>query len=226
MKALFLFEHSGYAAEPFTRVGWETIIVDLANTAPNPRATHALDWNILERERDLSEIAQECEFVFGMPPCTDLAVSGARHFNAKRDANPMYQVEAIHLFMATHRIAGAQPYAIENPIGVMSRLWRKPDWTFDPSEYGGYLPVGDTHPDFPTYIAPRDAYPKRTCLWIGNGFRVPPKRFVPREAGWSRQQNLLGGKSARTKLIRSASPRGFFIALAQRYSLANGGGGL
>lgn len=99
------------------------------------------------------------------------------------------------------------------PRSVLSTQWRKPDHSFDPWEYGGYLPEDDVHPLFPEYINARDSYPKLTCLWTGNGFRMPEKKPVFVEKGYSKQYSRLGGKSARTKLIRSLTPRGFAIAV-------------
>jgi hypothetical protein len=105
------------------------------------------------------------------------------------------------------------PYAIENPVSVISTFWRKPDHIFHPFEYGGYLPEDDIHPQYPEYIVARDAYPKKTCYWTGNGFVMPPKKPVPVSPGYSKQQLLLGGKSQRTKRIRSLSPRGIAAAI-------------
>ena len=73
------------------------------------------------------------------------------------------------------------------------------------------------HPRWPEYIAPRDAYKKKTCLWTGNDFVMPTKVAVDPEAyhgnGYSTSMMKLGGKSQRTKDIRSATPRGFAIAI-------------
>lgn len=179
-KALFLFEHLGYAAAPFTAAGWHTTIVDILNTKPNPRATVTLDWDILAQEEALIELACECEFVFGFPPCTDLAVSGAKHFAKKAKLNPNFQQEAVHLALSVDRIGNAAkvPWGFENPIGVLSTLYRKPNIKVHPYQYGGYLPVDDIHPEFPQYINARDAYSKNTCIWSGNNFQLPPKKLV------------------------------------------------
>ena len=67
------------------------------------------------------------------PPCTHLAVSGARHF-AKKRADGRQQ-EGIDFFMALAR-AAIPRYAIENPIGIMSNIWRKPDQIIQPWQYG------------------------------------------------------------------------------------------
>lgn len=107
------------------------------------------------------------------------------------------------------------PWMVENPVGVLSTLWRKPDFIFNPCAYGGYLPEDDKHPAFPEYIADRDAYTKKTCIWCGNGFKQPLFRPVPMPDEWedSKQHAKLGGKSKRTKMIRSLTPRGFARAV-------------
>lgn len=112
-----------------------------------------------------------------------------------------------------------QPYLFENPVSAISSIYRKPDHTFNPFEYGGYLPEHDAHPLYPDFYPPRDAYGKKTCLWVGNGFRMPEKRPVPIAAdqqegqGASKAHNKLGGTSDRTKNVRSATPRGFAAAV-------------
>jgi hypothetical protein len=106
------------------------------------------------------------------------------------------------------------PYFIENPVSVLATKWRKPNYTFHPYLYGGYIPQEESeHPEWPQYIAPRDAYPKKTCLWTGNSFVMPDFKPVTVEDGYARQHLKLGGKSMKTKNIRSATPRGFARAV-------------
>ena len=162
----------------------------------------------------------EVSIIFGFPPCTDLAISGNRWRKAKAEANPRYIEEAMSLVYFV-RDVGEQygvPYIIENPVGLVSR-WRKPDYMFQPCDYGGYLPEDDVSPH-PDIIPPRDAYTKKTCLWTGNGFVMPEKREVIAEKftgknglNFSGPAWKLGGKSLRTKNIRSATPRGFAKAV-------------
>jgi len=221
-KAVFLFDTTGYAAQPFTEAGWETYIIDILNVeeyAINPRATHTLSYDILAEEAAIIELCEGAEFVFGFPPCTDMAVSGAAHFSRKKAADPLFQDKAVVLARSVERIATAAgvPWALENPISVLATKWRKPDFIFDPWHFGGYLPENDKHPDYSTYIAPRDAYPKKTCLWKSPDFKLPLKKPVKRPSGYSTQHTKLGGKSEKTKRIRSASPRGFFRALYEVY---------
>jgi len=158
--------------------------------------------------------------VLGFPPCTDLAVSGAAHFAKKAAADARYRDKAMKLVYTVRDMAKqiGCPWVIENPVSVISSEWRKPDHIFHPWEYGGYLPKDDVHPRYPEYIEPRDAYPKKTCYWTGGGFIMPDKKPVPVEPGYSLQHLKLGGKSEKTKRIRSASPRG----IAQAIFEANG----
>lgn len=158
--------------------------------------------------------------VFGFPECTDLTVAGARHFEAKRQTNPMFQIEAAELADLV-RIVGVitgAPWAFENPVGVLSSIYRKPDFTFQPCDFAGYLPDGDEHPLYPEVYPGRDRYNKTTNIWCGNGFRQPKMRHIaPAQKdnpGW----RLCGGKSTRTKNIRSATPRGFAQAVFEANS--------
>ena len=166
-------------------------------------------------DKILSITGRDISFLFGFPECTDLAVSGAGHFASKRDNNPFFQDEAMMLFYLVEKL-GVEldcPWGLENPISVASTLWRKPDYKFHPYEYGGYLPEDDKHPTYPEYIKRQDAYPKKTCIWSGNGFVMPDKKPVDVVPGYSDQHKKLGGRSLKTKNIRSATPRGFAKAV-------------
>tara|TARA_R110002153_G_scaffold50989_4_gene143452 strand:+ start:1300 stop:1638 length:339 start_codon:yes stop_codon:yes gene_type:complete len=105
---------------------------------------------------------------------------------------------------------------IENPVSVLATQWRASDHSFQPFQYGGYIPEDEAdHPTWPDYIAARDAYPKQTHVWSGGGFVMPEHRPVDCPPGYSTQHKKLGGKSAKTKNIRSATPRGFARAVFQ-----------
>ena len=165
---------------------------------------------------------KEENVVFGMafPVCTDLAVSGAAHFKAKAAKDPEFQIKASNhaKWCADLFDALGVPYFIENPVSRLATLWRKPDYSFHPYEYGGYIPEADAeHPKWPEYIPDRDAYKKKTCLWTGGDFKMPNKKEVYCSAyygnGYSKPMMKLGGKSMKTKNIRSATPRGFARAV-------------
>lgn len=158
--------------------------------------------------------------VFGFPPCDDLASSGARWFKSKLAADPDCQKRAAARAMFVEDVAewfGSAPWFAENPRGRLSTLWRRYDFTFNPFDYGGHLPEDDRHPLYPDYIKARDAYPKETWIWCGNGFEKPALNPVDVDSGYSDQYHRLGGKSELTKTIRSATPRGWAKAVFNMY---------
>lgn len=146
-------------------------------------------------------------FIVGFPPCTMLAGSGEQH---ERTAEEIQEALDNVRIVETLGNKYGVPWMIENPVGKLSTLWRKPDYYFDPYEFGGYLrkEEGSYHPKMPV----QDAYTKKTCLWVGNGFVFPDKKPVEHIGffwGW----RYLGGKSNRTKQLRSLTPRGFARAV-------------
>lgn len=223
-----LFDESGLAGSPWARAGYAVHCYDIINgfgiEATGDGLTIRHQWDAYDEAQNDAIIRRHqgrARFVMAFPPCTDLAVSGAAWFEKKRQADPDFQEKAIQLFRVAERISLALgvPYFMENPVSVASSLFRKPDHTFHPSDYGGYLPEDDIHPTFPDYYPPRDAYPKKTCYWVGGGFVMPPIKPVERPEGYSTAHLKLGGKSEKTKKIRSTSPRG----VAEAVFLSNKG---
>ncbi len=218
-KAVFIYDYTGLMAQPWLEAGYECWLFD----AQHKRGvTTEGNLHKVGMWFDPYDIFNDCEkiekivgdnvqHVFGFPECTHLAVSGAKHFAKKLKENPYIQWEAMQLahLIALFGYRNNCPWAFENPISVISTLWRKPNFSFHPYEYGGYLPADDVHPCYPEYIKPRDAYPKKTCIWHGNGYVQPEKKPVSCDSGYSMQFKKLGGKSLKTKNIRSATPRGF-----------------
>lgn len=279
-KAIFLFDYTGIMAKPWADAGYLCFCFDGQHPQGVTKSNHPNILNVgmwfdktPSRYSDVLNVlavtGRDVDFIFGFPECTDLAVSGAAHFNKKRRENPRFQEEVMQLVYLTEGVAGELdcPWGLENPVSVISSMWRKPDFIFHPYEYGGHLPVGDVHPTFPQYIRPRDAYPKKTCIWSGGGFVKPAMKKVGPDCtdlidglypvanplvtrtrqgidkfgrkividsvepenknytvdgvpvwGYSDQHKKLGGKSLKTKNIRSATPRGF----AQAVFEANG----
>jgi len=230
-KAIFLFDYTGMMAKPWANAGYLCYCFDGQHPVGLTTAEHENILNVgmwfnntpcdsyKPQYRDVKEILRivgfGVEFIFGFPECTDLAVSGAAHFESKKNKDPLFQDKAMSLVHLTRLLGEAikKPWALENPVSVISTKWRKPDYKFDPFEYGGYLPFNDKHPLYPDYIKPRDAYPKKTCIWSGNGFVMPEKMPVEVRLGYSDQHKKLGGRSLKTKNIRSATPRGFAEAV-------------
>lgn len=214
-----LFDESGNAVRPWAEAGHTCYCFDRLNTGAVE--AFASGGSIARLYADLTDsetvqriIALKPVHVMGFPPCTDLAVSGAKHFETKAAADPLFQYKAVALCRVVETVGETcgVPWFAENPISMLATLWRKPDYYFHPWQFGGYLPVGDTHPRWPQYIVARDAYKKLTALWVGGGWKLPRLAPVAPAEGYSIQFKKLGGKSAKTKRIRSETPRGFAIA--------------
>jgi hypothetical protein len=212
---LFLFNLTDVAPEPWVNAGYNVLACDTQHPL---RVKHVEDnyvtTNAPAGSEELQEVLDlldwEPVLVISWTPCTDLAVSGAAHFAKKRMMNPHYEEEALELALLATDYDCA--YCVENPISRLSSLWRKPDHYYHPYEYGGYCPDGE-HPLYPDYIPPKDAYPKKTCWWTGGGFEIPIKFPVTPDDGYSKMHLKLGGKSMKTKNIRSATPRGVALAM-------------
>jgi hypothetical protein len=133
----------------FERVGAGVIYHHVLNVVAAPRSAYPQRW----------------DFGFAFPPCTDLAVSGARHFKGKGLRS---LIEALEVVEACRDLleSGEAPWMLENPISTLSTYWREPDYAFDPYEYSGYT-GGES-----------DTYTKKTCLWTGGGFLMPAKQAL------------------------------------------------
>lgn len=241
MRVVSLFDFSTYALKPWFEAGHECIAIDelfgqffKKELRPSKCwATKTLNWDLCKAETFHRVSDLKPDFLIAFPPCTDLAVSGAKHFAKKFAADPEFQKKAVDLCRLAERVANecGCPWMTENPLGCLSTHWRKPDWTFHPWEYGGMLKGKEAvHPDWPEFVAKRDCYPKRTGIWCGNGFHMPdsvPARVMPdgqrmlfpewqaqdESRRFSIQFRKLGGSSLKTKLIRSLTPRGFAAAV-------------
>lgn len=226
-----LYDHSAVAVRPWADAGFECWCFDVLHKGRetvgcltleradlNPGA---IGWDRLE-ELMLGHPG----LLFAWPPCEDLAISGNRHLAGKRQADPLFQQKAAARAVLSSEVARRHGWAwvVENPIGALCRLWRRPDEIWHPHEFGGWLPPDDKHPQWPKHIAPRDAYTKKTGAWFGGGFVFPPRRpVVPetlsrvtasgRTIRGSRQFMYLGGTSQKTKAIRNLTPRGFAAAV-------------
>lgn len=99
------------------------------------------------------------DLIIAHPPCTDLAVSGARHFARKRaDGSQQRSIDFFMEFTKTN----CDKVCIENPVCIMSTIWRKPDQIIHPYEFG--------HP-----------YRKTTCLWLKGLPKLKPTEIVEPE---------------------------------------------
>ena len=224
-----LYDFTGEAVKPWAEAGYTCLCYDIQHdfqphvvTYQNGGSISYINADLHKRESlktiadTVKESGHTVAFGMGFPVCTDLAVSGAAHFAKKAAADPDFQVKASDYakWCADMFDGLGCPYFIENPVSRLATLWRKPDYRFHPWQYGGYIPAEEgQHPKWPEYIAAFDAYPKLTCLWTGGGFKMPDQKAVQVGDGYSKQHLKLGGKSMKTKNIRSATPRGFARAI-------------
>jgi hypothetical protein len=158
---------------------------------------------------DLTPEDMPFDEVYGMlaaPPCTDFAGSGAQYWGIK-DGDGRTEASLLLVDKVLELVDHYQPHfwALENPVGRLPKL--RPQigvpWYFNPCEFAGYLPDPS-----------QEAYTKKTGLW-GN-FNRPTKNPVEPSLGNSPIMRY-GGKSERTKELRSMTPRGF----AEAFRLAN-----
>ncbi len=149
LRVLIACEFSGVVRRAFCKLGHDAWSCDLI---PSEDATDRhIQGDALKAMRD-----QSWDLIIAHPPCTDLAVSGARWFPAKRASGE--QQRSIDFFLACVN-APAPMVAVENPICIMSRLYRKPDQIIQPWWFG--------HGEV-----------KATCLWLKGLPKLLPTKIV------------------------------------------------
>lgn len=137
MKILVACEESQAVTIELRKLGHEAYSCDIIECSGG----HP-EWHLQQDVTPL--LGQAWDMIVAFPPCTDLAVSGARWFEEKRKDGR--QQASIDFFMQFAN-ADCPMIAIENPIGIMSNIWRKPDQIIQPWQFGH----GET---------------KATCLWL------------------------------------------------------------
>lgn len=153
MKLLVCCEESQTVCKAFRELGWETYSCDIEPESGNHPEWHIqqdvlplIDGNCSFKTADGTEhyIEGQWDLLICHPPCTDLAVSGARWFKEKQaDGRQQRSIE----FFLKFTTAKCQHIAIENPVGIMSTHYRKPNQIIQPWQFGH----GET---------------KATCLWL------------------------------------------------------------
>ena len=140
-------EYSGRVRDAFRALGHDAMSCDLLPTeVPGPHY-----------EGDVRDVLNyPWDLMVAHPPCTHLSVSGARHFPAKQMDGS--QQAAVSFFMMLAK-SDIPRIAIENPICIMSSLWRKPDQIIQPWQFGH----GET---------------KATCLWLKGLPALTPTNIV------------------------------------------------
>ena len=206
--AFVLFGMSGVMARALRGVGYHAVYCfDLLNDGRTEDGVHFIQADL--DTVDFREYPRP-EFAMSFAPCTDLAGSGARWWKRKAKKDPDFQIKAMRRAQLVSHL-GCR-WMLENPVGALSRLWRKPDLIINPCDFGGYLPEEDEGMGiFPA----RDAYNKKTCLWTGNGAQLPQTDPVPPLGHRSPVMRLGGGGGQATRIARSVTPRGMAAAIAQ-----------
>lgn len=152
-----LCDRTGNMVQPWLDAGYDALTVDEQEQEnPHPRRDHRVGdvRRMTEWVLGPNAISGKPVVVFAFPPCTHLAVSGARWFKGKGMGQLINGLQVVEACRQICENSGA-PWMLENPVGTLATYWREPDYYFDPNDYG-------------------DPYTKRTCLWIGGGFVMPP----------------------------------------------------
>jgi hypothetical protein len=189
---------TGSWSKPYKEAGYDVRVITLPDY-------DVRDWFYKYHLNEINRLPISIYGILAAPPCTHFSVSGAQYWKAK-DADGRTFEDCSILTACLMIIARTQPkfWAIENPVGRMRTLLGNPDLAFNPCDYG-------------------DAYTKKTYLW-GN-FAIPEKNPVEpvfiRDSVRGRKYSPIhwgtGGKSAKTKELRSTTPQGF----AQAFFKAN-----
>lgn len=156
MKILVACEESQAVTIEMRRLGHEAYSCDI-----EPCSGGHPEWHLQQDVIPL--LTQKWDMILAFPPCTHLAVSGAKWFAAKRADGR--QQNAIDFFMQFAN-SDCPRIAIENPVGIMSTVWKKPDQIIQPWQFGH----GET---------------KKTCLWLKG---LPP--LISTEIVEGREQRI------------------------------------
>jgi len=192
MRVLIACEYSGKVRDAFAALGHDAMSCDLLPTDSPGKHYQGDVFDIINDGWDL---------MVAHPPCTDLAVSGAKHFAAKQADG---RQDAALNFVRRLLDAPINQIALENPVSIISSHIRKPDQIIQPWMFGHEAT-------------------KTTCLWLKNLPHLTPTNIVDKGA----RHITKGGKSLPTWYnlppsadrwkIRSATFQGIADAMAQQW---------
>ena len=140
MKVAIICEYSGTVRDAFTKLGHDAISFDIL---PTETPGEHIQGDIMDLPLDYWE---QFDLAICHPPCTDLAVSGARHFKSKLEKDPECQNRAL-AFVQYCMDLPIKKIAVENPVSIISTRIRKPEQIIQPYHFG-------------------DKAQKTTCLWL------------------------------------------------------------
>lgn len=165
MKVLIACEESQEVCKAFRERGHEAYSCDLQDCSGGHPEWHIMgdvlpllngNCSFITRGGQWVNIDGRWDLIIAHPPCTHLASSGARWFREKQ--MDYRQQKSCVLFMQM-MLANADRVAVENPVGIMSRCYRRPDQIIQPWQFGH----GET---------------KATCLWLKNLPELVPTEIV------------------------------------------------
>ena len=156
MKVLVACEESQAVCKEFRKLGHEAYSCDIV-----PCSGGHPEWHL--QQDVLPLLKEKWDMIIAFPPCTYLTVTGNRWFNIDRYGEKAIQrhkdrKDAIDFFMA-FATADCEKISIENPVGIMSSEWRKPNQIINPWQFG-------------------DAFEKKTCLWLKGLPELTPTNIV------------------------------------------------
>ena len=194
MKILVACEESQAVTIELRKLGHEAYSCDIL-----PCSGGHPEWHIQDDVRNVLRhdlvFMSECAYdmVIAFPPCTDLAVSGARWFKEKiKDGRQQKSIQFFNFFTLLKN----EYVAIENPIGIMSTQYRKPDQIIQPWQYGH----GET---------------KSTCLWLKNLPKLKPTNIVE-----GREQKIWKMPPSEDRArLRSKTYPGIARAIAKQWTI-------
>lgn len=199
MIAISLFDKSGNMLKPWLEAGYECHLFDIQHppgqsVREDGFITHGVD---LATAPDISGL-EDVRFISCFPPCTHLAVSGARWFAGK---GLRALQESIGYFATCVDVVEDfdAPYMIENPMSTIATYWRSADHKFHPFHFSEHCEEDD--------------YTKETWLWVGNDFKMPTMAtrlglFDEPDRNFIHYQPDSKGRDDK----RSETPMGFAIA--------------
>jgi len=179
MKVLIACEFSGITRRAFEARGHDAWSCDLRNSLDNsPKHIKDDIFNVIDPSFDL---------MIAHPPCTHLASSGSSHFWYKKPLQ-----EQATEFVRKLWDSPIGRIAIENPIGVLSNSWKKPDQFIQPWQFG--------HEES-----------KKTCLWLKNLLFLKPTKIMKSRHS---RINKIGTRTRNGEILRSMSYTGIAEAMA------------
>lgn len=204
-------EESQRVCAEFRKLGFKAFSCDI-----EPESGEHPEWHI---QQDVIPLLNGCcsfetrdgashilnrkwDLIIAHPPCTYLTVSGNRWFNVDRYGEKavrrkQLQEEGIQFFMQFIN-ADCEHITVENPIGVMSTVYRKADQIIQPFQFG--------HP-----------YTKSTCLWLKNLPKLKPTKILEKpSSGWVNQCITPDGRYGGFKAFNGAKERSkTFLGIAE-----------